>query len=74
MDFSIVLACDSKNGIGKTNSDNKCTIPWHIEEDTKFFREITCSVDDDINKDVDDDINKDVDFDINKEVNINKSK
>ena len=38
-DFEIILACDSKGGIGI--STNKFTIPWKIKEDMIFFRNIT---------------------------------
>lgn len=36
MEYSIIVACDNKGGIGK---DNK--IPWRISEDLKYFRIIT---------------------------------
>lgn len=36
MNFSIILAIDSKNGIGKSNN-----LPWYIPNDLKHFRNIT---------------------------------
>lgn len=36
MKFSLIVAYDSKNGIGKDNN-----IPWHIPEDLKYFQSIT---------------------------------
>ena len=34
--FSLIVACDEKNGIGKSNS-----IPWNIPEDMFFFQNVT---------------------------------
>jgi len=34
--YSIIVAIDEKNGIGKEN-----TIPWYLPEDLKYFREKT---------------------------------
>lgn len=36
MDFSIIVAADLKNGIGKNGK-----IPWHLPSDLKFFSRIT---------------------------------
>jgi dihydrofolate reductase/thymidylate synthase len=45
MDFSIILACDSANGIGKSFTDSegviKSCVPWKISEDMKFFKDLT---------------------------------
>jgi dihydrofolate reductase len=38
MKFSIVVAHDSKKGIGKNNS-----LPWRLSGDLKHFKQITCS-------------------------------
>lgn len=49
MDFEIILACDSKNGIALESSDNVTSIssiPWKIAEDMKFFRETTARMGD----------------------------
>lgn len=40
MDFSIICATDSKNGIGKKDSE-KFYIPWKSSVDMKFFKDIT---------------------------------
>lgn len=34
--FDIIYACDKENGIGKDNA-----IPWNIQEDMKYFKQIT---------------------------------
>ena len=34
--FSIIIAVDDKNGIGKNG-----TLPWRIKEDMEFFRTVT---------------------------------
>ncbi|MCC6639502.1 dihydrofolate reductase [Candidatus Falkowbacteria bacterium] len=34
--FTCIVACDSRNGIGKNN-----TIPWHLPSDLKFFAKTT---------------------------------
>lgn len=34
--YSIILACDSKGGIGRANA-----IPWQLKEDMAFFRKVT---------------------------------
>ena len=39
MDFSLVFACDSNNGIAINN-----TIPWKISDDMKHFKSITSAV------------------------------
>ncbi|VBB17903.1 bifunctional dihydrofolate reductase/thymidylate synthase, partial [Yasminevirus sp. GU-2018] len=48
MEFEIILACDSANGIGIDRSEltdpKASTIPWRIAEDMKFFRETTSVV------------------------------
>lgn len=36
MDFSIILAVDSKNGLGKEN-----TLAWRLSGDMKYFKKIT---------------------------------
>ena len=36
-DFNIIVAMDSKRGIGKER-----TMPWHLPEDLMHFKEITC--------------------------------
>ena len=36
MEYSIIVACDEKGGIGRDNQ-----IPWKISEDLKYFRIIT---------------------------------
>ena len=36
MEYSIIVACDKKGGIGRNNE-----IPWKISEDLKYFRIIT---------------------------------
>lgn len=45
MDFSIVLACDNKNGIAlednKKDLRSQSTLPWYIPEDLKYFKMIT---------------------------------
>ena len=35
--FSIIVAADEKNGIG-----NGTSIPWHVPEDLKLFKDVTC--------------------------------
>jgi len=39
MDFSLVIACDSKNGIALNN-----TIPWKISDDMKHFSFVTSNI------------------------------
>lgn len=47
MDFEIVLACDSKNGIANTlDKKSKHCIPWNIPDDMKFFKYKTLETDD----------------------------
>ena len=36
MNFNVILAVDSKNGIGKKN-----TLPWNFSDDLKFFKSMT---------------------------------
>ena len=36
MNFSLIVACDQKMGIGINN-----TLPWHIRQDFKYFTDIT---------------------------------
>jgi dihydrofolate reductase len=36
--FSLIVACDTRGGIGKNN-----TIPWHIKSDIQHFKNITTS-------------------------------
>ena len=36
MNFNVILAVDSKNGIGKNN-----TLPWNFSDDLKFFKSMT---------------------------------
>ncbi len=36
VEFAIIVACSEDGGIARSNS-----IPWHIPEDTKYFRDIT---------------------------------
>ena len=36
MEFQIIVALDSQNGIGKSNS-----IPWHLPPDMAFFKQKT---------------------------------
>ena len=43
MDISIVVATDSKNGIG-LNENEKFSIPWFHKDDLKFFKKITSGV------------------------------
>ena len=38
--YSIILACDSKGGIGRANA-----IPWQLKEDMAFFRKLTIGSD-----------------------------
>ena len=38
MKIKVIVAVDSKYGIGKNNS-----IPWNIPSDLKYFKEITSS-------------------------------
>jgi len=41
--FSIIVAADSKNGIGKNND-----IPWNIPKDMKYFNDVTTDVTTDV--------------------------
>ena len=36
MDFKLIVACDSKNGIGLNN-----TIPWNLSKEIQYFKKIT---------------------------------
>ena len=40
--MNIICAMDSKNGIGINNS-----LPWHIEDDMKYFKKVTEKVNQD---------------------------
>jgi len=39
--FDVILACDSKLGIGKNN-----TLPWKLSGDMKYFRDLTSCTED----------------------------
>nr|CAX68900.1 Dihydrofolate reductase [uncultured bacterium] len=37
--FTVIVAMDENRGIGRANE-----LPWHLPEDLKHFREVTCQV------------------------------